>query len=313
MLTENTSVFNSYSKYIRDFFGERVQKISINTGYSCPNRDGSKGLGGCTYCNINSIKPEYANAKKSVTEQLSEGIDFFSKKYKVQRYLSYFQSYTNTYRNDDVLIKTYEEALNVPNIIGLVIGTRPDCITSEIADYLQEISKTKYVSIELGIESTKEETLQKINRCHTYQETIAAVKMLASKNILVGGHLILGFPWENREGIILHAKNVSKLPLKFLKIHHLQILKSTQLARDYEANKDEFKLLTLPEYLDIIVEFLENLRSDIVVQRFLSESPKDLLIAPHWDGVKNYEFTSRVEKKMKEMKTWQGRLVDEKG
>lgn len=309
MLTENRPVFTSYSNYIRETFGERVQKISINTGYSCPNRDGTKGLGGCTYCNINSIKPEYANAKKSVTQQLTEGINFFSQRYKVIKYLAYFQSYTNTYHSNETLIKTYEEALNVPDVIGLVIGTRPDCISTEIADYLQEVSKTKYVSVELGIESTNEITLQKINRCHTYQETIDAVEMLAGKNILVGGHLILGFPWETKEDILLHAKNVSKLPLKFLKIHHLQILKSTQLARDYEVNKDTFNLLTLPEYLDITVEFLENLRSDIVVQRFLSEAPKDLLIAPHWEGVKNYEFTSKIEKKMRELGTWQGRLV----
>ncbi len=309
MVSKNKPVFNSYSNYIRETFGERVQKISINTGYSCPNRDGTKSLGGCTYCNINSIKPEYANAKKSVTQQLTEGINFFSKRYKAIKYLAYFQSYTNTYHNNETLIKTYEEALNVPGVIGLVIGTRPDCISNEIAEYLQEISKTKYVSVELGIESTDEITLQKINRCHTYQETIEAVEMLSSKNILVGGHLILGFPWETKDDLLLHAKNVSKLPLKFLKIHHLQILKGTQLAKDFEANNDSFKLLTLSEYLNITVEFLENLRPDIVVQRFLSEAPKDLLIAPHWDGVKNYEFTSRVEKRMKELVTCQGQLI----
>lgn len=306
-LEQENSVYNSYSNYIRATFGERVQKISINTGYSCPNRDGTKGLGGCTYCNINSIKPEYANARRSVTDQLNDGVNFFTKRYKAVKFLAYFQSYTNTYQNDDVLINTYEEALKVPDVIGLVIGTRPDCLSQEIVKYLLEISKKKYVSVELGIESTCDDTLLKINRCHTYQETKEAVEMLSENDILVGGHLILGFPWESREDMMEHAKKISLLPLKFLKIHHLQILKNTQLAKEYATNQCDFGLLSMEDYLEIIVQFLEYLRPDIVVQRFLSESPKDLLIAPLWNGVKNYEFTAMLEKRMKELNTWQGR------
>ena len=301
--------YNSYSAYIRNAFGERVQKISINTGYSCPNRDGTKGLGGCTYCNINSIKPDYANAKKSVTEQLKEGIDFLSKKNTSLKYLAYFQSYTNTYSNNEELIRTYEEALSFPDVMGLVIGTRPDCISKEIIEYLHQISKTKYVSVELGIESTNDLTLQKINRCHTYAETIDAVELLAKNNLLVGGHLILGFPWESRSDLIAHAQKVSLLPLKFLKIHHLQILEHTQLAKEYKLNKEAFSFYDLQEYLLLIIEFLENLRPDIVVQRFISESPKALLLAPHWKGVKNYQFATLVEQKLKELNTWQGRLA----
>jgi radical SAM protein (TIGR01212 family) len=303
-------VYNDYSTYIKNTFGERVQKISINTGYSCPNRDGTKGIGGCTYCNINSIKPSYALAKKSVSEQLKEGIDFFSKKYKAQKYLAYFQSYTNTYHTDNELIKTYDEALQFPQIIGLVIGTRPDCISNTIADYLQELSKSKYISVELGIESTNEFTLQKINRCHTFQETIDTVNRLANRNILVGGHLILGFPWESKDEMILHAKKISKLPISFLKIHHLQIHKFTQLAKDFEENPNQFNFLNADEYLELIIEFLENLRSDIVIQRFITESPKHLLLAPFWDGIKNYEFSSKVEKKLIEKKSWQGKLTN---
>ena len=177
-----------------------------------------------------------------------------------------------------------------------MIGTRPDCISNTIADYLQELSKSKYISVELGIESTNEFTLHKINRCHTFQETIDTVNRLANRNILVGGHLILGFPWESKEEMILHAKKISLLPLKFLKIHHLQIHK--------------FNLLNADEYLELIIEFLENLRSDIVIQRFLTESPKHLLLAPFWDGIKNYEFSSKVEKKLIEKKSWQGKLTN---
>lgn len=308
MINEIAESYNNYATYIRDFFGERVQKISLNTGYSCPNRDGTKGVGGCTYCNINSIKPNYAHAKKSVTEQLREGIDFFSQKYKAQKYLAYFQSYSNTYQNIEELIKTYEEALSFPGVVGLVIATRPDCINKEIVNYLSQLSKTHYISVELGIESTNEYTLKKINRCHTYRDTVRAVELLAKNNIITGGHLILGFPWETRDEMILHAKNISKLPLNLVKIHHLQILKNTQMAKEYELTKEEFPLYNLQDYLDLTVEFLENLRSDIVVQRFISESPKQLLIAPLWKGVKNYEFTTLLEKKLKKLNTWQGRL-----
>lgn len=308
MINEIAESYNNYSTYIRDFFGERVQKISLNAGYSCPNRDGTKGVGGCTYCNINSIKPNYAHAKKSVTEQLREGIDFFSQKYKAQKYLAYFQSYSNTYQNIEELIKTYEEALSFPGVVGLVIATRPDCINKETVNYLSQLSKTHYISVELGIESTNEYTLKKINRCHTYRDTVRAVELLAKNNIITGGHLILGFPWETRDEMILHAKNISKLPLNLVKIHHLQILKNTQLAKEYELSKEEFPLYNLQDYLDLTVEFLENLRSDIVVQRFIAESPRQLLIAPLWKGVKNYEFTTLVEKKLKKLNTWQGRL-----
>lgn len=302
---DTQGLFRSNSEYIRKTFGERVQKIAINTGYSCPNRDGTKGLGGCTYCNINSIKPDYAKPKKSIHQQLAEGIDFFSKKNSGNKYLAYFQSYTNTYNNIDVLIKDYEEALSYEGVLGLVIATRPDCIPDGLINYLSNIAKTKYISVELGIESTNDDTLKKINRCHSYQETIDAITTLSKNGITVGGHLILGFPWESREEMIQHAIRISQLPLQQIKLHHLQVLHNTELARQYSVNA--FPLMSVNEYLDLIVNFLEHLRSDIVVQRFIAESPKKLLIAPQWNGIRNRDFTTMVESKMRELNTWQGK------
>lgn len=298
--------YNDYSTYIRNLFGERVQKISLNVGYSCPNRDGTKGIGGCTYCNISSIKPAYAKATKSISKQLEEGISFFSKKYDSQNYIAYFQSYTNTYNDKSTLIKAYEEALSFPGIIGLVVATRPDCIDREVVTILKEFSKSKYVSVELGIESTNEQTLKKINRCHTFQDTINAIELLASAKIKTGGHLILGFPWETKEDVLRHAKNISSLPINYLKLHHLQILKFTQMAKDYFANENDFRFLNVDQYLDLIIEFLMHLNPEIVVQRFISESPSHLLIAPLWNGIKNFEFTQKIDTKMKERGVFQG-------
>lgn len=306
----NQKPYNAYSSYIRTVFGGRVQKISINTGYSCPNRDGTKGVGGCTYCNINSIKPAYANAQKTITEQLKQGITFFSKKYITQKYLAYFQSYTNTYQKSPSLVAAYQEALSFPGVVGLVIATRPDCINEEMTEIIKDLSKDKYISVELGLESTNERTLEKINRCHTYQDSVKAVEMLAKAKINVGAHIILGFPWENHQEAIIHSKNISKLPLNSVKLHHLQILKYTQLAKDYSLNEKHFPLLNPKEYLDLIIEFLENLNPRFAVQRFISESPLSLLIAPHWGGIKNYEFADRVEKKMMELQTFQGRCFE---
>lgn len=298
-------VFKSNSNYIRETFGERVQKISINTGNSCPNRDGTKGIGGCTYCNINSIRPGYAFSKKSVTTQIKEGIVFFSHKNNTQKYLVYFQSYTNTFGNIKELISDYQEALQYPGVVGLVIATRPDCLPTEVVEYLNALSEKTYISVELGIESTKEETLLKINRCHTYTETIYAFNLLSNKKINLGGHIIIGFPWESKEDILNHAKRISQLPIKLLKIHHLQILKNTQLAKEYETVN--YKLLTVEEHLDLVIEFIEHLRPDIVVQRFIAESPRNVLIAPQWNGIRNRDFTTMVENKMRELGTWQGK------
>ena len=298
--------FNSYSKYIRKTFGERVQKISVDGGFTCPNRDGKKGRGGCTYCNNDTFNPSYTSATKTITKQIEEGIAFFEPKYKTQKYLAYFQAYTNTYDTVERLRELYLEALKHPKVIGLVVSTRPDTINKEVADLLENLAKDFYVVVELGIESTKDESLRKINRCHSYQDTIDAYELLKGKGIHLGGHLIIGLQGETSEDFVQHAKNVSELPLEFLKLHQLQIIKGTIMAKEYEKDSSSFNLFTVEEYVKEVVNFLQYLREDIILERFSSESPKEMLVAPHWGGLKNFEITDKIRKELKEKNLIQG-------
>lgn len=311
MLSQNNKRYTDYSSFIKKNFNERVQKISLNTGFTCPNRDGTKGIGGCTYCNNNTFSPDYCKPIKTVSQQLEEGILFFSKKYHAQKYFAYFQSYTNTYASIDLLKDMYLEALDYPNVIGLVIGTRPDCINSEIVEMLSEISKKYFVSLEFGVESTLNRTLKQINRCHTFEETIAAYNMAKNKGFHLGAHMILNLPGESREEILNHAIELSKLPINTLKLHQLQIVKHTVMALQYKENPEMFNLLNINEYIDLVVEFVSLLRPDIIIERFISESPKHLLIAPQWGGMKNYEIVNRIDNKLIEKDLWQGKFYKE--
>ncbi len=288
-------------------FDFKAQKISINAGFTCPNRDGSKGWGGCTYCNNQTFSPEYCHTEKSVTEQLDEGVRFFSRKYPNMRYLAYFQAYTNTYGELDCLIQKYEEALAYPNVEGLIIGTRPDCMPDLLLDYFAELSKKKFVLIEYGVESTLDKTLTRINRGHSFEDSVSAISRTVQKGIYTGAHLILGLPGESREEILHHADLLSELPLTTLKLHQLQLIRYTRMAKEFQDDSSDFHLYTADEYIELVIDFLERLRSDIVVDRFVSQSPKELLIAPDW-GLKNFEFTAKVDKRMEERDTWQGRL-----
>jgi radical SAM protein (TIGR01212 family) len=296
-----------YSSFIKSTFGERVQKISLDIGFSCPNRDGSKGFGGCTYCNNNTFNPDYCEPQKGIKQQLEEGISRFSTKYKSQKYLAYFQAYTNTYSDFDSLKRMYDEALSVQNIIGLVIGTRPDCISDEIIDYLSFLSKKHFVSLEFGIESTLNRTLKKVNRCHTYNDTIATYEKCKNKGIKLGAHLIIGLPGESKQDLLNHAIEVSKLPIDTLKLHHLQIVKQSIMASQYRKNPEDFNLFTIEKYIELICEFVSLLRPDIIIERFISQAPADLLIAPKWNGLKNFEIVSKIDQKMILKETWQGK------
>ncbi len=299
-----------YTSFIKSTFGERVQKISINVGFSCPNRDGSKGYGGCTYCNNDVFSPDYCDPTKSISQQLNEGIDFFSKKYKSQQYLAYFQSYTNTYSDFESLKKMYSEALNHPGIVGLVIGTRPDCISEEVIAYLSYLSKKYFISLEFGVESTLEETLLKINRCHSFEDSKVAFEMAKNKNIHLGAHLIIGLPGETRKDILQHAITISQLPIQKLKLHQLQIVKHSVMAKQYKTNPEIFKLFQVTDYIDLIIDFVGLLRPDIIIERFISESPMSLLLAPKWN-LKNFEIVAKIDKKLIEKNTWQGKYYEE--
>ena len=297
----------NYATFIKQRFGQRVQKISLDIGFSCPNRDGSKGYGGCTYCNNNTFNPDYCEPEKSIKKQLEDGISFFSKKYKDQKYLAYFQAYTNTYSDLDSLKAVYEEALNVSGVIGLVIGTRPDCISEELIVYLSTLAKKYFISLEFGVESTLNKTLLKVNRCHTFEDTVKAFDLCKNRGIDLGAHLIIGLPGENRQELLEHAKRISNLPIQTLKLHHLQIVKKSIMAVQYKRDPEDFDLFTAEDFISFISEFITYLRPDIVIERFISEAPLDLLIAPKWNGLKNFEIVAKIDKYLVEKNLWQGK------
>lgn len=299
--------YNDFPTYFRTLFSERVQKVSIDAGFTCPNRDGSKGLGGCTYCNNKTFKPTYCNLENSVSSQVLKGIDFFARKYEAMKFLAYFQAYTNTYAPLDDLKRLYEEALEHPKIIGLVISTRPDAVSNELLDYLAELSRTVYVMVEFGLESHLDRTLESINRGHSFSESVWALEETAKRGINNCAHMIVGLPGESRDELLGQARIVSQLPVKNLKLHQLQIHHGTILARQYNENPERFQLYTAEEYIELVVDYLELLNPAIIVERFISQAPPDLLIAPKW-GLKNFEFVAKVEKRLAERNTWQGRL-----
>ena len=304
---ENSKPYREFGDFLREVFPYKVQKISINAGFTCPNRDGTKGFGGCTYCNNQTFSPEYCHTEKSVTEQLEAGVRFFSRKYPEMKYLAYFQAYTNTYAELEGLKRKYEEALQVDGVVGLVIGTRPDCMPEELLQYLEELNRHTFLMVEYGIESASDETLRRINRGHTYADTVEAVQRTAACGILTGGHVILGLPRETHDTMVEQAGILSALPLSTLKIHQLQLIRGTRMAHEYEENPEGFHLFTeVDEYIDLVIDYVEHLRPDLVLERFVSQSPKELLIAPDW-GLKNYEFVTRLQKRMKERGAYQGK------
>jgi uncharacterized protein len=303
----HTRRYNDFSSYIKQKFNRRVQKISINAGFTCPNRDGSKGVGGCYFCNNDTFKPDYCEPQLSVKEQIVKGIDIFKVRYPDAKYMAYFQSYTNTYGDLAYLIDLYEQALENKDVVGLIVGTRPDCLPDELLSYFADLSSRTYVTIELGVESTNNQTLKLVNRGHDYQSTIDAVHRLHKLSINVGAHLILGLPGESRKDIINNAIEISKLPINYLKIHQLQYVKGSELGRDFMRNSSDYKVFDVDEYVELVVDFLEVLKPEIVMERFASQAPQDLLLAPRW-GLKNFELVHMVEKRMIARETWQGRL-----
>ena len=302
-----TFLYTDFGTYLREQLPIKVQKISINAGFTCPNRNGDKGWGGCTYCNNQTFNPAYCKTERTVTEQLEEGKRFFARKYPDMKYLAYFQAYTNTYGDVKTVIGKYEEALAVNDIVGIVIGTRPDCMPNELLEYLKELNRRTFLMVEYGIESVNDATLARINRGHTYAETIDAVERTAKAGIRTGGHVILGLPGEEHDELMRQAVVLSELPLTTLKLHQLQLIRGTRMAHEYEQSPKDFHLDTADEYIDLVIDYVEHLRPDLVLERFVSQSPKELLIAPDW-GLKNYEITERIKKRMRERATYQGRL-----
>ena len=308
-MLEDNFLYNEFGSYLRGIFGCKVQKITLDGGFTCPNRDGKVGHGGCTYCNNQTFNPAYCHRHLPVSEQMLEGISFFAHKYPSMRYLAYFQAYTNTYASLDILKQRYEDALAVDGCVGVVIGTRPDCMPDELLDYLVELQKRTFVLVEYGIESVNDATLLRINRGHDYACAVDAVQRTASRGIPVGAHIILGLPGEDKEELMRQATVLSRLPLTTLKLHQLQLIRGTRMAEEYAVCPDDFSLFSLYDYIETVVDYIERLRPDIVLERFASQSPKELLIAPDW-GIKNHELVDKVKARMRERHTWQGRLYE---
>lgn len=306
-MKQSHPLYYDFASFLAKHFEGKVQKISIHAGFTCPNRDGTKGTGGCTYCNNQTFNPEYCNPKFGIRKQLEDGIRFFSHKYPTMQYLAYFQAYTNTYGELKQLISMYEEALAVDGIVGLVIGTRPDCMPDELLDYIEQLRHKTFVMVEYGIESANDLTLQCINRGHDFATAIDAIQRTHERGILVGGHLILGLPGEDHDELMRQADAIASLPLDMIKLHQLQLIKRTRMANEYEQHPELFHLYSMDEYIDLAIDYIERLPTTMVIERFISQSPRSLLIAPDW-GVKNYQFVNRLKQRMKERNTRQGRL-----
>lgn len=300
--------FNTYSGYFRKIYGERIQKVSIDAGFTCPNRDGTKGTGGCIFCDSKAFNPSYCRPEKSVRQQIEEGILFHKKRYPgVKSYLAYFQAYSNTYAPLEKLALLWQEALSHPAVAGLIIGTRPDCIDREKILYLKDLSTRHYVSVEYGIESCYNRTLMRINRCHTFEDAVEALKITEEAGLNAGAHFIFGLPGETIDDMLQEARIISHLPLKTVKFHQMQIIKDTVAEKQYLENPSDFKIFEWDEYLDFIIRFLERLNPAIVVERLTGEVPPMYLFSQPWDKKRSDQIVSLVEKRMEELDTWQGR------
>ncbi len=314
MLTQQVPVFpwktkHRYNRFVdfqRKQYGERVQKVTVDAGFTCPNRDGTKGFGGCIYCNNESFNPGYNSASKSITQQIEEGIEFLKRRYKhVRKFIVYFQPYSNTYAPLETLKRYYEEALSHPEVVGLTIGTRPDCVDEAKIAYLESLARDYDITIEYGLESISDETLKRINRGHDVQSYLDALELTKNRGIKICTHMIFGFPWEDETLWLETAHWLSDKPFDFLKVHQLHVVKDTALERLYR--KKPFNFLTPEAYIDLIVRFLERLNPRIVIQRLFGEAPPRTLVAPHW-GVRNTQLTRLLEAELEKRNTWQGRL-----
>ncbi|MDE6857348.1 MAG: TIGR01212 family radical SAM protein [Alistipes sp.] len=301
--------YNSYSTYFRRMFGGRVQKLSVDAGFTCPNRDGTVATGGCTFCNNSAFTPSYCRPGKSIAQQIDEGIEFHRRRYReAQRYLVYFQAYSNTHAPLDVLRARYDEALSHPDVAGIVVGTRPDCVDERKLDYFARLARDRYVAIEYGIESVFDATLMAVNRGHDFAAAERAVRMTAERGIHTGGHFILGFPGESDEMIIASTERINALPLTTVKFHQLQIMRSTAMAAEYNADPSRFRHWSVGEYIDLFIEVLRRLRPDLVVERFAGEAPPRYHHTEGWGLVRNETLLGMLEKRLLEKGAYQGEL-----
>ena len=317
--------YSSFVGYFKRKYGERLQKIVLDAGFTCPNRDGKVGRGGCTYCDNAAFHPSYSTAGKSLHQQLDEGIEFHKVRYRTtEHYLAYFQSFSNTYAPLERLKSLYEEALSHPDVVGIVIGTRPDCVDEEKLDYLASLARSGFpggrqskpfespiVIVEYGIESCYDSVLARINRGHDFETARRAVIMTAERGIDVGAHFILGLPGETRQMMLDACSLINGLPLRSVKFHQLQIVKNTRMEKDFAENPSDFERFTLDGYLDFFTDMLERLRPDLYIERFAGEVPPRFVNETPWGLIRNVELLRLLDKKLEDRSTWQGRLYRE--
>jgi len=303
----DTRRFSSYTGYFKKIFGSRIQKLTLNAGFTCPNRDGHLGTRGCSFCNNDAFNPSYCTSEKSISQQIREGMEFHRVRYRrSQIYLAYFQAYSNTYASVSKLQELYGEALSFPEIKGLVIGTRPDCINQDILQYLEDLSKKVYLIIEYGIESCYDRTLKRINRGHVFADTVNAITLTSERRIRTGGHVIIGLPGESREDIVREADILSALPLNNIKFHQLQIVKDTAMAEEFVNDPSPFTEYDIHSYLDLMVDVTERLNPSFIIERIAGEAHPDYNLRPSWK-MRYDQILQLFEKKLEERDTWQGK------
>jgi uncharacterized protein len=300
--------FNAYPDYMRKTFGSRVQKLTIDAGFSCPNRDGTKGTGGCTFCLNDAFNPSYCQPDKPVVQQIREGITFHEKRYRrATKYLAYFQAFSNTHAPVEVLEQRFRDALNVDGVVGLVIGTRPDCMDDQKLDLLQELSVNCHVMVEYGIESVYNKTLNRVNRCHTFEEAVDAIERTSLRGISVGSHLIFGLPGESLAEMMRSATIISQLPLTSVKFHQLQLFKGTRMAEEYLACQEDFIEFNMQDYIEFMADYIELLNPALVVERIAGETPPRFAVHSPW-GPRYDQILMQFENLLEERNTWQGKL-----
>ena len=301
--------YNSYIGYFKKTYGERLQKVVVDAGFTCPNRDGLVGTGGCTYCDNAAFHPGYSTAGIPIHEQIDEGIKFHRVRYrKAEKFLAYFQPYSNTYAPLERLREVYEEALSHPLVAGIVIGTRPDCVDEDKLDYLASLAREHVVVIEYGIESVYDRTLQRINRGHSFEDAVRAVEMTAARGLTQGAHFIFGLPGETVGDMLGYAPIINKLPLHSVKFHQLQIVRGTAMEKEFAARPSDFVTFSLDEYLDFIADLLERLRPDLYIERFAGEVPPRFVNSTPWGLLRNTELIRLLEQRLEQRNTFQGRL-----
>lgn len=300
--------YNNYNSYLKEKFGCRVHKVSVDVGFTCPNRDGNVAIGGCIYCNNDSFVPSYARSRVSLQDQIRTGMEYLKKRFKAEKFIIYFQAYTNTYDKIEKLEKLYREALDNENVVGLAIGTRSDCVDEKKIKLFEDLAKDWFVTIEYGIESIYDKTLEYMNRGHNYQSLLEAIQITRKQGINIGAHIIVGFPTETRDEMLQMADEISRLKIDFLKVHNLHVVKNTPLARMYA--KDPFHVFNYEEYIDFISRFIEQLSPKIVLERLFTDTPQNLLIAPRWNKT-HTEILRGIEMELERRNTYQGRLFKE--